>query len=227
MIWNSWKEEVLFIKMKGKEDNDESCDKTCGIGGWRPKWLQIFASPKVFLLNLALTAIIQGGSYKYFVASLSTLEKRYAFSSTISGVILIGDNISELFLGPILGFLAHRFHRPRLIAISQMTTGFGLFVAALPYFIYGPGVHLLTADPNSLSKYSSNKTVDFCDASRDLNSECLSADGSNTLWLAVFFIFFSCFLNGFGSGAYFTIGIPFVDDSVEKKHSPIYLSKLS
>ena len=208
------------------EKSERADDYMCGMSGWRPRWLQKLASPEVFLFNLALTAIIQGGSYKYFVASMSTLERRYAFSSTISGLIMMGDNISELFLCPILGFLAHRFHRPRLIGLAQMTTGFGLYVAALPYFIYGPGVHLLTADPTSLTKYSANKTVDYCDSSRDLNSECLNDGGSSSMWWPVFFVFLLCFLNGIGSSAYFTIGIPFVDDSVQKKHSPIYLSKL-
>ena len=210
--------------MRVKDEQDERVDDTCGIGNWRPHWMQKLASPKIFLLNLGLTAIIQGGSWTYFVGSLSTLEKRYAFSSTISGVILIADNISELCLGPVFGYLANRIHRPRLIGVTLIITGLGCFVAAFPYFIYGPAVHLLTADPTSLSKYSAKKTLDYCDVSRDLNSDCSLDNGSNTVWVAVFFIFVASFLNGFGTTVYFTVAIPFIDDSVKKKNSPMYLS---
>ena len=203
----------------------EKNDYLCGIGSWRPKWLQWMATPSVFLFWLSLTSLIQGGSYTYFIASLTTLEKRYAFSSTISGLILIADNIPELTLGPVFGYLATHVHRPRLLGCSQIIVGLGLFLAALPYFIYGPAVHLLTVDPNSLGKYSTNKTIEFCDLNKDNQNMCSEGNnGSNTVIPAVVLIWLACFFNGFGSTAYFSVGVPFVDDSVKKKNSPIYIS---
>lgn len=34
--------------------------RLCGIGAFRPKWMQIFASPKVFMIHFALLGIVQG-----------------------------------------------------------------------------------------------------------------------------------------------------------------------
>lgn len=44
------------------EDEDEGFNKltSCGIGNWRPKWLQPFASPVYFMWVMGLVGIIQG-----------------------------------------------------------------------------------------------------------------------------------------------------------------------
>jgi hypothetical protein len=84
-----------------KEDeleDDDAADTSCGIGSWRPQWLQMFASPVFFLINFSLIGIIQGMTGTYFVGSMSTLEKRYAFDSKISGFILIADNFSQMLV---------------------------------------------------------------------------------------------------------------------------------
>ncbi|CAG2105079.1 unnamed protein product, partial [Medioppia subpectinata] len=178
----------------------------------------------MFVFVLGLTTILQGASYRYMIASVTTLEKRYAFGSLMSGFILIGDNISEMTVQPVLGYLAHRLHRPRLIAWCQILVGLGLYLAALPYFIYGPGVHLLDSSAGVGS--IGNKSVEFCDVNRNIDEDCARDAGANSSMtlVAVFCLFMSMFFNGFGSAAYYSIGIPFIDDSVEKKNSPIYIS---
>ena len=215
---------MSMVKNSKRVPHNDDTDYKCGMGSCQPHWVQWLATPKVFLFNLSIISIIQGGSHRYFIASISTLEKRYAFSSTISGLILIADNISELILALVFGYLATRVHRPRLIGFSLVMVGVGCFVAALPYFIYGPATHLLTLDPSSLSKYSTNKSVDFCDHSKNVNGDCLENSGSNTVWLAVALIFLASFINGFGFAIFMTVAIPFLDDSVKKKNSALYLS---
>jgi len=47
--------------VNGANDNeDDDDDLTCGIGNWRPKWMQPLANPKIFLLNFSIIAVIQG-----------------------------------------------------------------------------------------------------------------------------------------------------------------------
>ncbi len=90
---------------KESELEDETTDTSCGIGSWRPQWLQVFASPVFFLINFALIGIIQGMTGTYFVGSMSTLEKRYAFDSKISGFILVADNFSQMLVRNLSNFL--------------------------------------------------------------------------------------------------------------------------
>jgi hypothetical protein len=77
-------------------DSLKENDLSCGFGHWRPKWLQKLAKPEIFLINFSLVAIFQGATFTYLIGSLSTLEKRYAFESKVSGFILIADNVSQI-----------------------------------------------------------------------------------------------------------------------------------
>ena len=78
------------------EPDDDYALTSCGMGSWRPKWLQRFASPVYFLINMSLVGTIQSMSGPLFFSSISTLEKRYSFDSKVSGMILIADNFSQL-----------------------------------------------------------------------------------------------------------------------------------
>jgi hypothetical protein len=77
-----------------KENSLKEKDLSCGFGYWRPKWLQKLAKPEIFIINFSLVAIFQGATFTCLIGSLSTLEKRYAFESKVSGFILIADNVS-------------------------------------------------------------------------------------------------------------------------------------
>ena len=72
---------------KHEEDEEEEDDHetTCGFGSWRPAWIQGFASARFFAINFALIGILQGTNFSYTIGIISTIEKRYAFESKISG----------------------------------------------------------------------------------------------------------------------------------------------
>ncbi|CAG2112575.1 unnamed protein product, partial [Medioppia subpectinata] len=226
-VVNPWIANVIPILNRPISTIPEPSEYMCGLGSWRPKWLQIFASTKMFMFVFGSIGVIQGASFAYMIASITTLEKRYAFGSTISGLILIADNITELILSPVFGYLANRVHRPRIIAYCQLIVAFGCYLGALPYFIYGPAVHLLSnqviSGQESVANLSNNTSVEFCDQNRFGDYSCDDKDSSNTVIPAVIILWISSFCNGVGFVAFFTIGYPFIDDSVKKKNSPLYL----
>lgn len=117
-------------RTKSNEDNTDDSDLSCGIGRWRPRWLQRFASPKVFLINFSLVAIFQGASFTYLIGSMTTLEKRYGFESKISGLILIADNISQMIINPFIGYLGSKYNRPMIMAIGEMIVALACFISA-------------------------------------------------------------------------------------------------
>lgn len=89
---------ALAITENDQEAAIYAADTLCGIGSWKPAWLQPFGTAKFFVINFCIMAVLQGALFTYMVGIMSTLEKRFAFETKISGFILIADNISQMFI---------------------------------------------------------------------------------------------------------------------------------
>lgn len=98
------------------------------------------------------------------------------------------------------------------------------FITALPYFIYGPATHFVQDELLSSSS-SSNQTNNFqmCHLEHFSSENCTDNRGS-TVWPAVILFFVGNFIRGIGFATYYVIAMPFVDDNVPKKDSPLFLS---
>ncbi|XP_054164677.1 solute carrier organic anion transporter family member 74D-like, partial [Oppia nitens] len=216
---------AIYASVESLADN-----RLCGLGSWRPKSVQSWATPKVFIFIFGLLGIIMGAPYTYMVASLTTLERRYGISSLVMGFILTGDDFAGLIFRPFIGYYAHRLHRPRFIGYATLIMAAGCFIGTLPYFVYGSGFsqkHTINSDTNKSS------VVEFCDALDDMinGTKCDHNVGSTgatneVAFVPVLFLWLSTFFIGLGSTTYYIIGIPFIDDSVKKKESPIYFALL-
>ncbi|CAG2102524.1 unnamed protein product [Medioppia subpectinata] len=169
--------------------------------------------------------IVQNMSATYLIAVLTSLEKRFAFDSKISGIILIADNVMEMILSPIVGYLGNRFSRPRMIALSELVLILSCVVNASPYFFYGPGTHLLYENSVTSKMFTNTTRYEVCAESRD-SVDCSASGGHSTVWLAVFILILGSALRGIGYSAFWCFGVPFIDDSVSKENSPIYMSFL-
>jgi hypothetical protein len=59
---------------------------TCGLKPcFQPAWLRKYATPRYFLVVYGLLGTIQAMAYIYFVATLTTLEKRFKIPSKTTG----------------------------------------------------------------------------------------------------------------------------------------------
>lgn len=81
-----------FAIFQIQEPGDPNLTK-CGIGNWRPGWLQVFANPIAFLINLCLVNMFQLMSASIFYGTMSTLERRFSYNSQISAMIMVSDLI--------------------------------------------------------------------------------------------------------------------------------------
>ncbi|KFM75768.1 Solute carrier organic anion transporter family member 5A1, partial [Stegodyphus mimosarum] len=196
-------------------------DEMCGIGSCTPRWLQRFADPKVYLLVFCTLGILQGAYFTYFIGVITTLEKRFAFESKVTGVIMIADNLSPIFTSLLFGYYGGKANKPKLIAGSMILVIISCFASAIPYFIYGPGLHILSKSVDSLSKINR----EYCDL-EDRNEGCNPSQVAS-LHPAVIILFIANFLNGFGYTAFYTVGTPYLDDNVKKKNSPLYFSAMA
>ncbi|GIY61152.1 solute carrier organic anion transporter family member 2B1 [Caerostris extrusa] len=207
--------EVEMNKFDPRYDVDP--DTVCGIGCFKPKWIQPYATAKVYLILYSIIGILSGSYYSYLIGALSTLEKRFAFKSKTSGVIMTLDEITPVVLGVFVGYFGGKTHRPRMVAFGMLLSTICCFVSALPYFIYGPGTHLSFSDVK-------NKTgLELCDQNMNENSSCDSDSRPRTL-VPVLFLMFGSFLKGFGNLAYYSIGLAYMDDNAKKKNTPMYFA---
>lgn len=71
--------------MNDKMTDPDIDDTTCGMWLFKPRWLQIFASKKVYVLAYGLLGLNQFMLSSYFNGTLTTMEKRFKFSSQMSG----------------------------------------------------------------------------------------------------------------------------------------------
>lgn len=203
------------IEKQNIREYDE--DTSCGFAIFKPRWLQSFATARAFVILYSMMGVLQSAYYSTLIGSLSTLEKRFAFKSKVSGVIMSVDEITPVLLGIIIGYYATKVHRPRMISIGMLLSSGCCFVSCLPYFIYGP-----MRIPN-FNDINSNTGPNFCDSKTE--TEYCDPDRPQNLF-AVLLLIFGSFLKGFGNLVYYTVGLSYLDDNTSKKSTPIYLGKL-
>lgn len=111
----------------------------CGASFWHPACLQRFATKKTFIIIYGLLGCVQAMSFVYFVVSLTTLEKRFQIPSSTTGIVLCGNEISQILLSLILSYVGGQRNRPRWISWGVMFCALSCFILASPHFIYGAG----------------------------------------------------------------------------------------
>lgn len=181
----------------------------------------------VMLIN-ALTA-----GYKNSV--VTTIEKRFEFSSGVSGVLSGCLEVGSLITTLLVSYFCSKSHIPRAIAISSILCAVGSFLYALP--------HLLT-ESYSIDNKGVNQTTDdlLCHVTEDfemkfsplrqqshisllqekfkINPECLLKLHNYGIF-AILII--ANFLIGSSSAPLYTLGTTYIDNHVTKDNSSIYL----
>lgn len=74
-----------------------------------------------------------------------------------------------------------------------------------------------------------NETVEFCATLQNETSDCvpMETDFDEKKYYIFGIIFASLLSIGFGNTAIFTLGIPYLDDNVANRDSPVYFCELS
>lgn len=200
------------------EEEDE--ETLCGIGVWTPKWLQRAADPKLFMLFYSLSGLVQGALFTYFVGCVSTMEKRFAYDTKKSGLIMIADELAPIMLGLFIGYFGGRAHRPRILTFGMIIGCISSFLMALPYFVYGPG-RFDESFKRPMTRIS-GVNAQFCDKDFNNLKETCSVSIATP---AVSMFVFGNFLKGVCTVIYYSIGTSYIDDMIKKKNSPTYLGE--
>lgn len=214
---------------------DEDSDMECGLGPFAPNYLQKFASKQAFLIVFCIAWVIQGMYHTYFVSAITTIEKLFQIQSKITGIIMSATEIGQIGSSLLLTYYGGQGHRPKWIAWSMVLFAVSSFTCSLPHFIYGKqlinsnDLTGLPKDPNVCKAYNPLDNITSVVNSsiyEDLAfpaARALETSMTNIV-LAIFFI--SLLGVGMGQTAVYTLGIPYIDDNVASKESPLYFGKL-
>lgn len=182
------------------------------------------------LIN-ALTA-----GYKNSV--VTTIEKRFQFSSAVSGILSGFLEFGSLITTLLVSYFCSRSHIPKAIALSSIICAVGALLYALPHF---------TSDSYTIDNIAINQTAEdqLCQRQEDqILSTALSQKSGveffeNTFQLdpncllkfqnySVFIILIIAnILVGASSAPLYTLGTTYIDNHVTKENSSIYLGNFT
>lgn len=187
------------------------------------KFKRIFFSIYSYTIIYALFGVLSLSYHACFNSSLSTLEKRYHFSSSTGGLIMITDNIATVLTNLFIGYYGKTAHKPRWMAIGCVVTGLSVMLTAVPYFIYGPAQEADLEIAGNLTLIAkSRKSEQMCHASVQ-KEDCSQVAAATTMtFVAVGLFAASNFFRGFGTSIYFTYGTPYLDDNISKAKMPAF-----
>ncbi|XP_047469181.1 solute carrier organic anion transporter family member 74D-like [Penaeus chinensis] len=220
-------------------DEGDLQDTRCGIGPFKPKWLQAFARTEVYLIVYCIAGIVHGMFFTYTVSVISTIEKRFKLTSKQTGAILTGNDISQVMLSLFLSYYGNYGHRPRWMAVGVMCAAASGFGAALPHFLYGPGEDALALTRPAVSSASSSAfsldgdngtethavgDQELCFSHPEENCGVDGGGGGGAYMGAIILFFCSQFFVGIAVSIFYSIGVTYLDDNINKKTYPVYCS---
>lgn len=214
-----------------EEEEDDIQDTRCGIGICKPKWLQRLATKEVYMVTYSLIGLTQGMFFSYTVSVISTIEKRFKLTSKQTGVMLSGNDISQVILCIILSYYGNYGHRPRWMGVGIMFAALSCFLAAIPHFVYGGGddyatdVALTTSVvDDSLGMATLQTSEELCVPQLKDDESCKDAGkGSKESYLGpLILLFISQFTVGIAVSIFNSLGMAYLDDNINKKTTPLY-----
>uniref|UniRef100_A0A8C8ECE2 Kazal-like domain-containing protein n=1 Tax=Otus sunia TaxID=257818 RepID=A0A8C8ECE2_9STRI len=146
--------------------------------------------------------------------SISTIEKRYLLNSSLTGLISASYDIAFCILSLFVSFFGERGHKPRWLAFSAFMLGLG---------------SLLGCDElgNRIVKSCCLCLSDTCQipGTSSANFTC-SASTKSSLPNYLYVFILGQLLLGVGGTPLYTLGTAFIDDSVPKHKSSLYIVNL-
>ncbi|XP_063868485.1 solute carrier organic anion transporter family member 74D-like [Scylla paramamosain] len=212
-------EEAKVRQLFTTEDYEET---RCGLGPCTPSWLQRFATKEMYMLVYCLVGVTQGMFFTYSVSVISTIEKRFKLKSKETGIILAGNDISQVLLAIFLSYYGTFGHRPRWLAVGALFTAASCFTASLPHFFYGAGTgaEAVMAAVSASNATGSKSAEELCHTGS--KEDCSDNYRGSEYVGVMIMLFLSQFFVGISISLFYSIGVSYLDDNINKKTYPLY-----
>ena len=193
--------------MASEEVKEKETDWRYGWLKFTPNCIQCLNTAKWWLVWMSIGNIFQSMTVNGLVSvGLSTIEKRFEYSSYQSSFIANAYDFSTIPVIIIISCIGTGAHRPRWVAWTMFLLAFSAIVYIIPHFtspVYNPGQESRDLRDDLLCKDRSNSTL------------CVTHQPSGYgAYLTLFII--GRLLMGVGATPLYTSGVTFMDDCVEK-----------
>ncbi|KAK3087391.1 hypothetical protein FSP39_005301 [Pinctada imbricata] len=239
-------EERNVVQLKGdpEYESEDEKDTECGIGSFRPNFLQAFANVNAFVGAYSFIGLISQTLSVYVNSQVPALEKQFGLNSAESGLVMsfndIGFFTTVLFAASVVRFV----HIPRFIYFCMLLYGLSGVLCSIPHFIaQGQGL-LDNFYIESTTSVISNNTISketksdlLCDNTRILKNitdemNCAADSDSKFAQLispsisikktALGLIGIGMVLQGIGKSPRIAAFTLYVDDNVDRRKTGFY-----
>ncbi|KAI1903438.1 hypothetical protein AGOR_G00027200 [Albula goreensis] len=184
---------------------------------WNP-----FNSIKFFVFCHGLLQLAQLLVSGYLKSSISTIEKRYGFSSQKSGLLAAFNEVGNTALIVFVSFFGSRVHRPRFIGGGALAAALAAGLMALPHFLSGPYEY---SDSISNARDDSSGPCHVRRTFYNSHQNCTHRESNGNQEVFPILLLGQLLL-GIGSVPIQPFGISYIDDYASKRNSPLYLGIL-
>ncbi|KAG2463875.1 solute carrier organic anion transporter family member 4A1 isoform X1 [Polypterus senegalus] len=186
----------------------QKTDDLCGWGGFRPKFIQWFNTPKWVLFFLCVASFLQGMIVNGFINTVITsIERRFDLRSYHSGLIASSYDIAACVCLTFVSYFGGTGHKPKWLGWGVLVMAVGSLVFALPHFV------------TDSYKVSSPEHTDLCFDVQ--NDTCNQSPSSLSNYRYMFML--GQFLHGFGATPLYTLGVTYLDENVKSNYAPVYI----
>ena len=203
------------------QEQQEVEPMSCGLGPCKPRWIQLFASKQAFLVTFCITWVLQGMYYTYFVSVITTIEKLFQLQSKTTGFIMSATEIGQIGSSLLLTYYGGQGHRPKWIACGMVLFAVSSLACSLPHFIFG---HQMLSENDPALAPPNVCHIPEIIRSNETSAQCKEVEQSKITPIVLSIFFVSLLGVGMGQTAVYTLGIPYIDDNVASRESPLYFA---
>ncbi|CAF1123950.1 unnamed protein product [Rotaria sp. Silwood1] len=195
-----------------------------------------------YLLLLCLIVLCQSMITSGYIGSIvSSIENYYGFSTERLGIALSSYDIIGVLSIPLISYIGSQYNRAKIVALGAFLFSIGNILFALPYFINGYHKEIVDNTTNETSDYlcsqnltnhsddinllSSNAIFNYLIPNSINNIISNNIIESQPTW-TYYIIILSMIIMSIGASPFYTLGITFLTDHLDKDDQPIYTSIL-
>ncbi|KAL0994352.1 hypothetical protein UPYG_G00121000 [Umbra pygmaea] len=183
-----------------------------------------FNSIKFFVLCHSILQLAQLLVSGYLKSSISTIERRYGFSSQKSGILASFNEVGNTLLIVFVSFFGSRVHRPRFIGGGALVASLAAVMMALPHFISGQYEYTTELKDDNAGLCQSESSFQTTLSNHSCTESQLRESNAQQ---GVFpLLLLGQLLLGIGCVPIQPFGISYIDDYASKRNSPLYLGIL-
>ncbi|KAG1677190.1 Solute carrier organic anion transporter family member 2B1 [Nymphon striatum] len=211
-----------------KMENIDGVTKAKTPRGLALLWKKIRYSQTLFIIVYCIAGMHILSLWGYLPSILTTLEKRFGFSTQAVTFMFVISDISTFIFSIILTYYGGNKHRPRMVAIGLIFWSTAMILIVSPQLIYGPkelSESIYDKDFNSSSLTNSFELS--CERARNETCGKDSSTVNTSSIISLCLMSIGIFISNAGFVVCITIGLSYVDDNIDKQNAGLYIGLFS